>query len=216
MTTIRDALRQLLQLAGARYSCVADEATGRVLVELGAADPAAPVAALEWGGAAARYFAAGDVDDLDDLMVTSRRAYHLVRRVAPSSSPPLLVYLCLDRARGNLAAARRELGMVRLQGLLATEAAPSSEVSAPTEASPAAVEDAASAEETASEPEPPVVMGPPPPAAMVPLPRRAPAQPPTRASEPAPPPAPDPVGVQEWATDMGTLRRLLAALRDLA
>jgi hypothetical protein len=53
-------------------------------------------------------------DELDDVMITGRRSYHLVRPLGPDAS--VLVYLRLDRSRSNLAAARRELATVRLSG----------------------------------------------------------------------------------------------------
>lgn len=47
-------------------------------------------------------------------MVTSGRYYHVVREVHADGHRPLLVYVCLDRARANLAMARRELALLAL------------------------------------------------------------------------------------------------------
>jgi hypothetical protein len=67
-----------------------------------------------WGTAVATMFGATSGDELDDVMITGRRSYHLVRPLG--SGAEVLVYLRLDRSRSNLAAARRELAAVRLAG----------------------------------------------------------------------------------------------------
>ncbi|MHA6625577.1 hypothetical protein ACU61A_09125 [Pseudonocardia sichuanensis] len=115
MTMIGDALQELLGLPGARYSCVADPVTGEVLGESGGVAGPVPAGFLTWGSGAARFLAETDGDDLEDLVVSSRRSYHLVRQVGAGGTGRLLVYLRLDRERGNLAAARRELASPRLR-----------------------------------------------------------------------------------------------------
>ena len=262
LTMTGDALQELLALPGARYSCVADPATGRVLGESGSGVSAVPAALLTWAGGAARFLVEVDADDLDDLIVTSRRSYHLVRRVGTSASGRLLVYLCLDRARGNLAAARRELASARLQerltagtragaqqalppaqacppaaerGALRPAAAPPGAMPAPATGVPLVV---AAPPEGAARPDPqprgasrsavvPALLGNIGPAvpqqrsAVTALPRRSGAAPPP--PPPAPPPTappPVPAGLPgaglTWADDVGTLRRLLAALRRMS
>ena len=92
---------------------------GKVLASAGAAaddGPGVPLAVLGWGATAAGYLAAAANDELDDLIVTSRRAYHLVRQLDGPAGQPLLVYLRLDRPRANLAVARRALADVRRLG----------------------------------------------------------------------------------------------------
>jgi hypothetical protein len=70
---------------------------------------------LAWGCAVAEAIDGGpERDGLEDLMVTSGRFYHVVREVHADGHHALLVYVCLDRARANLAAARRELAMLAL------------------------------------------------------------------------------------------------------
>jgi hypothetical protein len=66
-------------------------------------------------------FDATSGDELDDVMITGRRSYHLVRSLGASAS--VLAYLRLDRARSNLAAARRELAAIRWGTAAATRAA---------------------------------------------------------------------------------------------
>jgi hypothetical protein len=115
---LADALHGLLRLPGATYSCVVERDTGRVLAEAGNGEGGAgdgegvvPYSVARWGTAVAAMFEATSGDELDDVMITGRRSYHLLRALGPTAS--VLVYLRLDRSRSNLAAARRELATVR-------------------------------------------------------------------------------------------------------
>ena len=118
---LADALHSLLRLPGATYSCVVERDSGRVLAEVGQGESASgdsegvvPYSVPRWGTAVAAMFDSTSGDELDDVMITGRRSYHLVRPIGPDAS--VLVYLRLDRSRSNLAAARRELATVRLAG----------------------------------------------------------------------------------------------------
>jgi hypothetical protein len=114
VTIFSDALRNLMALPGARYLCCAEQGTGAIIAERGirVVDPEEVVAWLEGVGL---LLARGpDADELDDLMVTSGRHYHVLRQIAADGWPPIVVYLCLDRARSNLALARRELAVLNL------------------------------------------------------------------------------------------------------
>ena len=115
---LADALHGLLRLPGATYSCVVERDTGRVLAEAGNGEGGAgdgegvvPYSVARWGTAVAAMFEATSGDELDDVMITGRRSYHLLRALGPTAS--VLVYLRLDRSRSNLAAARRELATVK-------------------------------------------------------------------------------------------------------
>jgi hypothetical protein len=118
---LADALQTLLRLPGSTYSCVVERDSGRVLAELGRGESGAgdsegvvPYSVPRWGTAVAAMFDSTSGDELDDVMITGRRSYHLVRPLGPGAE--VLVYLRLDRSRSNLAAARRELAAVRLAG----------------------------------------------------------------------------------------------------
>jgi hypothetical protein len=167
-----------------------------------------------------------------------------------------MIYLCLDRGRSNLAAARRELGASWLRNRLAvasagppvqTPAAPVGEVGGEIRRSaPAALPTALPMARNGSSPavallssplsSPPAnggrvaergrapapagaaVRGDPAPRrgapAHVPLPRRGPSRvPPPLSSESVP--VVHPMTGPSWATDVGTMRRLLGALRSL-
>jgi hypothetical protein len=113
VVTFREVLLELMDLPGAMYSCVADRVSGTLLGEVGVSS-VAPGVVMEWGGGAAAFLATAGGDALDDLMITSHRSYHLVRPVAADARQWLMIYLCLDRGRSNLAVARRELGSARL------------------------------------------------------------------------------------------------------
>ncbi|HEY1973387.1 MAG TPA: hypothetical protein VGH89_35930 [Pseudonocardia sp.] len=77
-------------------------------------EPGVPMAVLGWGATAAGFLSTAAADELDDLILTTRRAYHLVRQFEDGADHPLVIYLRLDRRRANLALARRELAAVRL------------------------------------------------------------------------------------------------------
>ena len=122
---LADALHTLLRLPGATYACVVERDSGRVLAELGQGEASTgdsegvvAYSVPRWGTAVAAMFGATSGDELDDVMITGRRSYHLVRPLGAGAE--VLVYLRLDRSRSNLAAARRELAAVRLAGGAAT------------------------------------------------------------------------------------------------
>jgi hypothetical protein len=275
VVTFREVLLELMDLPGASYSCVADRVSGTLLGEVGVSS-VAPGVVMEWGGGAAAFLASSAGDGLDDLMITSHRSYHLVRPVAADARQWLMIYLCLDRGRSNLALARRELAAPQLHKRLSTASVgppPRAPVGppdgGPRGSAPAAVpgsRNGASPAVALLSRVPTTVRGTPagPPgtdqprpdragsaaggavggaggpvggaaggaaaeaagagtrlaSSSVPLPRRAG---PSRVPPPLPAPAPvervpsaEQVPVQSWATDVGTMRRLLTALRSLS
>ncbi|BBF98893.1 MULTISPECIES: hypothetical protein [Pseudonocardia] len=216
-------LREALGAPGVRYACAADPATGQVVAAHGTAatgepppaaddlpDPSAAApgggavpggggavpggvaAVLGWAGAEA---AATDTGArFEDAVITTDRAYHLVRTLHRDNAA-LLAYLQVDRVRGNLALARRALLTL-----------PSEPIAVPN-AEPIAVPAQTAAPE--AERIDPVA---------IPLPRRAstaavepppPSPPVSTASEP-----PDRPG-SRWSDDLRTMARILAGLRRL-
>jgi hypothetical protein len=249
VVTFREVLLELMDLPGATYSCVADRVSGTLLGEVGAST-IAPGVIMEWGGGAAAFLAATGGDALDDLMITSHRYYHLVRPVAADARQWLMIYLCLDRGRSNLAVARRELGSARLHKRLTIASvgpAPPGPPAPPDTGLRRSVPAAMPTPRNGASPavallsRPPVTTrgAPPGPAGTtgpgpsagaadqarsdtrlapspVPLPRRAgPSRVPPPLPVAEPPPPVDEVPVQSWATDVGTMRRLLSALRAM-
>jgi hypothetical protein len=114
----RELLQELLNIRGVTYCCLADGVMGNVLDSAGTEErdePGVPIAVLGWGATAAGFLSAAAADELDDLILTTRRAYHLVRQFEDGAAGhPLVIYLRLERNRANLALARRELAAVRL------------------------------------------------------------------------------------------------------
>ena len=163
-----------------------------------------PAIVLRWGMEASSVLEKSAGGGMEDLILTSGGHYHLVRPLGDARS--LLVYLCVERARANLALARRELAATRPEA-----AVPRRPSLAPTLRLPAASRTAAamppvSRPSAARLPVQDVV--------EVPLPRRAAsaavAVPPSRRSSVAP------VLGQDWADDIVTMNRLLVALRALS
>jgi hypothetical protein len=231
VSPFHDVLVDLLRIPGARYCSVVDRESGDVFAELGTS-PITPHVVVEWGVSAAKFLAAHPPDHLDDIMITSGQAYHLVRQVAAQSTRPLLIYLCLDRERANLAAARRELAASAVQERLSgtASAAIERETASSAPAVPAALPIPTPRTPNQTQPPAPPEPAPPDPPRTttpgarsgsdrgehaVPLPRRTPGATGPPAPPAASPPARPGAAGRGWATDTGTLRRLLAALRAL-
>ena len=74
--------------------------------EAAAAGAAAVVSAVTADGP---FTSAAPEDGLEDLIITTGAGYHLIRRLPAEYAGRLVLYLWLDRERGNLAVARRGL-----------------------------------------------------------------------------------------------------------
>src|SRR4029079_3101124 len=90
---LADALQTLLRLPGATYACVVERDSGRVLAELGRGEAGAggaegvvPYSVPRWGTAVAAMFDSTSGDELDDVMITGRRSYHLARPIGTGAS----------------------------------------------------------------------------------------------------------------------------------
>jgi hypothetical protein len=207
--TMRDMVLGLLDLPGSRYSCVADRESGRILIQFGTA-AVDPAVVLRWGMEATTALGTAAEGGLEDFILTSGGHYHLVRPLGETRS--LLVYLCVDRARVNLASARRELAAARPD-----DAGAAPPPTPPQRHSPAVSRTAALPLAAA----PPARRGPTnrrQDTVAVPLPRRSGSTAvPALAPAPRPPKSSsDPVLAQPWADDVATMNRLLTALRALS
>ncbi|MFF5159368.1 hypothetical protein ACFY3N_24660 [Streptomyces sp. NPDC000348] len=122
MPGIDESLLEAMRLPGARGALVADWISGLALGAVGeapAGDAEATAAetaelarlAMESGTLAPGGGRAGTGGEppVDDLILTTADAYHLLRFVVTTFDSTVFLYLWLDRADGNLALARIRL-----------------------------------------------------------------------------------------------------------
>ncbi len=116
MPSIDDCLRQAMDIPGALGASLVDYTTGVAFAVAGAAPGGDPDAAAT--GTAdvmltvtrrAPFTSAQPHDLVEDVIITTMGGYHLLRPVRTSFDSRLVLYLWLDRTRGNLAIARRRL-----------------------------------------------------------------------------------------------------------
>lgn len=106
-------LGAVADIDGFILACLVDASTGMVLASRQDHESiGVPVAAA---GAAdivnVLLMLAGEVqtDGLEDVMVTFRNQFYVIRPVSEDSAPHILLLVILDRLRTNLAMARREI-----------------------------------------------------------------------------------------------------------
>ncbi|GGP84969.1 hypothetical protein [Streptomyces melanogenes] len=120
MLGIDECLLESMGLPGVRGAAVVDWTSGLALGTIGdspCGDHEATAAeAAEFARTAAEHpaFVAGEVDPagllpVEDVLVTARTGYHLLRFVETTFDSSLFLYLWLDREQGNLAMARLRL-----------------------------------------------------------------------------------------------------------
>ncbi|GAA2578687.1 hypothetical protein GCM10010399_05540 [Dactylosporangium fulvum] len=120
MPAIDDCLRRAMTIRGAIGASLIDYTTGQTLgLEGGRGDvaPHADPSAAALGTASvihaamqtAAYAPAMPGDAVEDVIISTSAAYHLIRPVRTSFDSRLVLYVWLDRAEGNLAIARRRV-----------------------------------------------------------------------------------------------------------
>ncbi|WP_306186010.1 MULTISPECIES: hypothetical protein [unclassified Streptomyces] len=120
MPGIDECLLEAMRLPGARGAALVDWTSGLALGTVGEAPggdhETAAAEAAELARLAAEHgaFAAEDPDGerppVEDLIVSNRDSYHLLRFVETTFDSSVFLHLWLTRAEGNLALARIRLG----------------------------------------------------------------------------------------------------------
>lgn len=108
MANINESLAKLLEVDGALCAAVVDANSGMLLGKLGSGLDLDLAAAGNTEVVRAKMKtmkSLGLNDSIEDILITLGKQYHIIRPVA--SKPGLFLYLVLDKARANLALARR-------------------------------------------------------------------------------------------------------------
>ncbi|AVZ73431.1 hypothetical protein SLUN_15850 [Streptomyces lunaelactis] len=118
MPGIDECLLQVMLVPGARGAAIVDWISGLALGTVGesahSGHEAAAAETAELARVATEYatfatYAPEDPTPVEDLIVTTRTGYHLVRFVDTAFDGSVLLHLWLDRDLGNLALARLRL-----------------------------------------------------------------------------------------------------------
>lgn len=115
MSTIKESLAKIMQLDGALGTCVVDSNSGMMLGADGSGGPVnlevAAAGNTEVVRAKRKTMKALNLkDNIEDILITLRSQYHLIRPLG--SNDALFIYVVLDKQRGNLAMARHQLAAV--------------------------------------------------------------------------------------------------------
>src|SRR5689334_25130305 len=112
MSNIRESLAKIMKLDGALGTCVVDSNSGMMLgaesnncplnLEVAAAGNTEVVRAKRKTMKALNL-----KDTIEDILITLRGQFHLIRPLATNDA--LFIYVVLDKQRGNLAMARHQL-----------------------------------------------------------------------------------------------------------
>ena len=109
MANLNDSLAQLMTVDGAMTAAVVDSSSGMVLGSIGSGVDIELAAAgnTEVVRAKLKTMKSLNLNDrIDDILITLGKAYHIIRPLQKHDG--LFVYLVLDKAKSNLALARRK------------------------------------------------------------------------------------------------------------
>ena len=110
MANINESLTQLLGVDGALCAAVVDSSSGMLLGSVGSSLDMELAAAgnTEVVRAKNKTLQALRLDDVvDDILITLGKQYHIIRPLTTQEG--IFIYLVLDKARSNLALARRKV-----------------------------------------------------------------------------------------------------------
>jgi hypothetical protein len=108
MATVQESLKEMLKIDGAQCTALVDANSGMMLGSAGTGMDLELAAAgnTEVVRAKLRTMKSlGLADAIEDILITLSKQYHIIRPV--QAKPGIFIYLVLDRARSNLALARR-------------------------------------------------------------------------------------------------------------
>ena len=113
MSSLDEALQQLLAIEGASGAAIVDYSSGMALAQGG--NPAFDLGVAAAGNSnvvrakLATMRDLGVTDQIDDILITLDSQYHLINVLNTSGTNGLFIYLVLNRSSANLALARHKL-----------------------------------------------------------------------------------------------------------
>lgn len=113
MATIKEALDSIMSIDGAQCCAVVDSSSGMMLGNAGSGMDIEIAAAGNTEVMRAKLKtmkALGLNDSIEDMLITLGNAYHILRPMAKQEG--VFVYAVLDKAKSNLAMARRKIAEV--------------------------------------------------------------------------------------------------------
>jgi hypothetical protein len=113
LTEAEAALDPVAHIEGFVLGCLVDASTGMILAARKDQDdislPVAAAGAADIANVLSMLGGELPVDGLEDVMVTFRNQLYVIRFISDDLEPNILLLVILDRARANLALARREI-----------------------------------------------------------------------------------------------------------
>ena len=116
MNSIQQTLDSMLTLDGAMCCALVDSSSGMMLGQAGTGLDLELAAAGNTEVVRAKLKTMSSLklnDRIEDMLITLGRQYHIIRPVV--AKPGLFLYVVLDKARSNLALARRKAGDVEAE-----------------------------------------------------------------------------------------------------
>ena len=110
MSTIKQGLDEAMTIDGAMCAALVDSASGMILGQIGTGVDLEVAAAGNTEVVRAKMKtmrALGLNDAIEDILITLGKQYHIIRPMAKKDG--LFLYFVLDKAKSNLAMARRKL-----------------------------------------------------------------------------------------------------------